>query len=387
MVDNIVVAGGEPRRGLSSRHGLLPRRGLMPRDDHLFHKVTFLKNHKRVLHTATATIGQEEQSEICKHIPARHIRPMFKNNQTRRNEFCIFPCRFPNCFVCAMVHLARAFLFSSAAAATAAVSSIALAWNTAPKLAAAAAAVDKEEVLKTVAKDTVFQCMRNPSWDTCIKWDFGGLKAFWTAYPELVVRSKAILRKYLAAIYVRYPYGYYDGGKYISSTHISSTPGGRELFFCTKELLFTKQQGLLEEDAIKYEMSHSAHPDKLVYWLSDKDLRQQLETIFPGFVYPEIVYKAIEDHHARYIPIDLLAKDPSPERRIRNVVKHIQDEHEWHEKFYTDYLHAHPNVLRAYRQSAVTHLAQHPDTTNLPFFVRWYLKNKNYQVVQNKKVK
>lgn len=273
---------------------------------------------------------------------------------------------------------------------TAALSSIAFAWNertsAAPGVFAAfkkdrdnatvaADAVDDE--LQAIARDNVIQCMKDPTWNKYFwaKGEFGGLKAFWTACPELVDRSKTILKNYLAAIYVRYPYGYYDGVAYISSRR-----SGRELFFSTKELVLAKEEGLLTEDAVKHQMCCTTRPDELTHWVSDKDLRQQLETVFPEFVYPDIVYKAIDGKGSscmRYYPIYVLAKDPCPERRIRNIVKHVQDGHEWNEKSYTEFLYTHPHILKAYLQSAEIYLEEHPNTTELPFFARWYLKHKD----------
>lgn len=230
------------------------------------------------------------------------------------------------------------------------------------------------QVLQGVVNDKTFQCMRNPYWDDKQEREFKGLEQFWLARPELVELSKAILKKYLAALYVRYPFAYaYQSTWQRNPIHVCDF--GDKLLFCTKELLFAKEQGLLDEDTIKHYMCSSEQPEKLWHWL-EGELHKQLETVFPGFEYPRIVFESITYDHAQWIPLDVLNKDPCPIRRMKLVVEHIRCKHRNDEKFYTDFLYAHPAVLASYRQAAAEYLVQHPDTTDLPFFVLWYLKNK-----------
>lgn len=272
-----------------------------------------------------------------------------------------------------MTQLLRTWVFSS----TAALASVALAWK--PFLSSnslAAFCKDDSDNLKRIASDPVFQCMRNPNFDKNQKRQFQGLYEFWAACScsELVDRSKSILKKYLAALYLRYPFVSYD---MYQNRFFSRETGSSNLFFSTDELLLAKKHGFLNEKVFQHQMRSCGNRRELWRWLNG-DLHKQLETVFPGFEYPGVVFDSVEYMDAaKWIPVDCLAKDPCPERRLENLVLHIQHNHHRNEKFYSDYLTAHPDICKAYCQSAAAYFDRHPDTTNLPFFVLWYLKTKS----------
>lgn len=223
--------------------------------------------------------------------------------------------------------------------------------------------------LERISKDIIFQYMKKDSGKT--------LQQFWSEHPETIDHSKKMLETYLAAIYVTFPC---SGSRFFGrheNIHPQFPYFNYQPFFSTEELLFAKEKGLLKEEAIKRQMKYMGNLNNhLWYWLMPA-LHEQLQTVFPGFEYPNAVFRSFENYGWIKVDIHVLAKDPHRYGRLRNLVWYIQKYYSNDQKFYDEFLATHPDVLQAYKQAAIHYLAKHDDTTNLPFWVIWYLQNKN----------